>query len=260
MPKVAARAIEMMRDPNVNLSRISALIETDPVLAALALRAANSAANATANKIQSIQQAAGRIGMKRLRALLIEVSARQVFQSREKRIGEHVKKLWEHSLAVAMLSRDVAVRLGLDDPEVAYQAGLLHDVGKPVIAAMLLEAERQLPNRRANWLDADSWLKVVNDLHRPVARQLAKKWQLPAEVQDAIAQCTDYDPAARRSAGNIVRLCNALAKQTGFYAGEFDVNEVDTLIMVGRSILTVDAPTLASATTELQSRITEVVS
>ena len=115
------------------------------------------------------------------------------------------------------LGQNVAILAGVEEPEVCLVAGLLHDIGKPVVATMLLEAEAQIAQRNPKlWsIDGDAWVGVVERTHRKIATDVAKKWQLPEEVQNAVLQFSDYDAANRQSIANAVHFANALAKQMG---------------------------------------------
>ena len=54
---------------------------------------------------------------------------------------------------------------------------------------------------------------------------------------NAIEQCADYDSEERHSVANIVRFANAICKQQGLYMGAFDPEDVNALVMIGRSLL-----------------------
>jgi putative nucleotidyltransferase with HDIG domain len=204
---------------------------------------------------KTISQAVSRLGTKNLRTILLEVSTRRIFESRDQKVATTVKALWEHSRAVAQLAQKVAVVSGAADPDTAYLAGLLHDVGKPVVATMLLEAENQILQRNPKlWIDFATWMDVIQRCHRPIGLILAQKWQLPEEVQKAIEESADYDPANRLSTGNAVRFANAVAKQQGIYAGEVNADDNDALVMVGRSLLGIDDETLARLSSDLKEK------
>jgi len=141
MPAVALKCLSLLKNPDFSLKEAASLIERDPILTALMLRVANSAAMATRDPVQSVLQAVTRFGMQKLRMFLIEASARKVFESRDTRIVEAARGVWEHSLAVAMLARDVVAFSNSGSPDFGYLGGLLHDIGKPIVAAMLLEAD-----------------------------------------------------------------------------------------------------------------------
>jgi HD-like signal output (HDOD) protein len=254
MPTTAIKAIELTRAPNFNMKDVAKLIEKDPILAAQILKVCNGVAMAAREPCKSIDQAVSRLGTQKLRTVLTEASARRLFESRDLRIASSAKAMWEHSRAVAQLTQRVAVVANASDLDMGYLAGLLHDVGKPVVATMLLEAENQILQRNPKlWIDADTWLGVVQRAHRPIARILAVKWQLPDEVQKIIEDATtDYDASNRLSASNAVRFANAVTKQLGIYVGTVDATENDALVMVGRSLLGIDDETLARLTGDLK--------
>jgi len=255
LPAVAFKAIELTRSPDFNMQDVAALIEKDPVLAAQTLKLCNSAAMAAREPCKTISQAVSRLGTKNVRTVLLEISARRIFESRDQKVAATVKILWEHSRAVAQLAQRVAVVSGAADPDTAYLAGLLHDVGKPVVATMLLEAESLILQRNPKlWIDFSTWMDVIHSCHRPIGLILSQKWQLPEEVQKAIEESVDYDPANRLSIGNAVRFANAVTKQQGIYAGTVNADDNDALVMVGRSLLGIDDETLARMSSDLKEK------
>jgi len=234
------------------------IIEQDPLLAVRVVRLANCAAYGGAGALKSLEAAVARLGLAKLRMLLIEVSARQIFESRDPSIAKAACKLWEHSLAVALIARDLTAFAGRDDEvDAAYLCGLLHDVGKPIVAAMLLEAERQTAaaERGATWITSDDWLRAVDRSHRPVGVALAQRWQLPDEVVAAIRECNEFDISRRHTPANYVRFANALAKREGYHVGAVDPDEVKALIMIGRSLLEVNDEILTNLTATLRERV-----
>jgi putative nucleotidyltransferase with HDIG domain len=255
MPAVAMRCLELLRSDQVRQRDLVREIERDPVASAQLLRLANSAAFGGV-ACSTVTQAVTRVGFKPLKALFVQLAAREVFRSKDRQIAEHFRQIWEHSIGVALLARDVAALGGTVDQGVAYQAGLLHDIGKPVLGILLLELEKsQRCDKRREWLSAATWLQIVNATHRDVAVALARKWNLAAEVQRSVADCGDYDAAERYSVGNIVRFANAMTKQAGLYAGAVDAAETETLVMVGRSIVDVGGDVAQRLASNIRERV-----
>jgi putative nucleotidyltransferase with HDIG domain len=243
MPAVAVRCLEQLRDKNAKFSELAATVEKDPLIASRLLRIVNSPAYGGREPITSLENAISRLGMKPFKMILIELSAREVFVSKSQRIRQAFRGIWEHCLAVGMLARDIAGKLpGAADGESVYLAGLFHDVGKPVVGALLLEAERSLLEELDEPFMTDTlWIKVVDDAHRDVGAALASQWTLPASVAKAIAGCDAYEESAgRASCTNLVRYANALAKRQGLYVGAVSTDELAVIIAEGRRILGVD--------------------
>jgi putative nucleotidyltransferase with HDIG domain len=257
LPAVLVRIVEVLRDPDIGMKEVAVLVERDPVLAARALRIATSAAFAAGSKRITLQEALARLGTKALKGLLVEASTQKLFVSRNAQINEQLRALWEHSVAVGILARDVLALTGQGDSESAYLAGLLHDVGKPVVASVLLELERQLTEvYQKGWIDSGEWLRVVGSVHRKVGVALAEKWQLPAPIVVCIRKSAEYDKGERHSLGNAVCFANALAKKTGLYAGEVDAEDNDAFIMIGRSVIGISDDILRTLTKGLRERLT----
>lgn len=249
MPPVAAKCMLLLKNPDFSMREAGALIETDPTLAAKLLRLASSVAYGGRDPVKDLTQAIARLGTAGLRSFLTEASARKVFVSTDKRVAEASLALWKHSLAVAVIARELTVIRNRGDADVAYMAGLLHDIGKPVVALMLLDAERALAERIGpdKWLSGDEWIDVVQRCHRPVGIALAAKWELPEPIQGAIrGSVGGYDEREPSSSANLVRLANALVKQQGVYVGNVEKNANDEMAANGRRLLGVDDALVAS--------------
>jgi putative nucleotidyltransferase with HDIG domain len=257
-PVVASKCLNLLRLPDFDLPEAALIIETDPILAARLLRLANSAAMGGRGTMTTIIAAVTRLGAQKLRAFLVEASAARLFESNDRRIVEASRGLWAHSVAVAAVSRDLMSIRGGGDPEMAYLGGLLHDIGKPIIASMLLDAERSLAqtSKHARWITGDDWIAVVQRTHRKVGLQLVEHWDLPTEVRAAVRDCGEYDGNDRLSVANVVRFANALVKRRGIYVGAIDKDENDAMIMIGQSLLDVDDQAIERATKVLSKRPT----
>jgi putative nucleotidyltransferase with HDIG domain len=259
MPAVAARVLEILRDPDAGMKEVALVLEKDPVLSARTLRMATSAAFAAGGKKVTLQEALARLGTKALKGLLVEVSAQKLFVSRNPQINEQMRSLWEHSVAVGSLARDVLALTGAPESDSAYLAGLLHDVGKPVVATVLLEVERQLTDvYQRNWIDGPEWLQVVGKVHRQVGVALAEKWQLPPAIAKTIALSGEFDQGERHSLPNAVCFANALAKKSGISAGAFDAEDNDAVVMIGRSVIGISDEILRTLTKGLRERMAQL--
>lgn len=252
LPATATKCLALLRDPNVNLKRVIHLLESDPVFAALVLKAASSAAFG-GQVARSLDQATSRLGINALRTLLHQASARSLFESGDRQIATRLASVWKHSVAVAVMARDIGALMQVADVEACYLAGLMHDVGKPVVAAILAEVDRSLGRKTP--IAADDWSAVVDATHRPVGVALAEKWNLAPEVVSAIRDCLEYDPGDRRGPSNIVRFANALVKKHGFAAGPVDQEDVGALIMIGRSMLGLEEEVVNRLGQSLRERV-----
>jgi putative nucleotidyltransferase with HDIG domain len=208
--------------------------------------------------VKSIAECVGRIGGNELRLFLLEASARRTFESVDRDISRLCRGLWEHSLATAIVARDLLRQVQVKQPEAGYLSGLLHDIGKPVVATMLLDAETRLRGTRTqSWFPPATWSVLISSIHRRVGTALAVKWGLPASIAHSIRDCVDYDSTDSHCDANAVLLANALAKREGIYVGEIDEDEVASQIFAGRALFSVDDEQLTYLTRYLKDRVNE---
>jgi putative nucleotidyltransferase with HDIG domain len=241
LPEVAAKTLELLRRPDQHMKAITDLLEKDPVLVAQLVKLGSSAAYAGTENVTSIRQVVARLGTQKLSVALTEAVAHRVFVSNDSRIRSLLEQIWLHSQTVAGLARDIAALSKGIDADAAYLGGLLHDVGKPVVALMLLEAEKSL---KVRWISAESWISVVNSTHREIGIQMTESWRMPDAVQRAVRDCSEYDPGDRNSVANVVRLANSVAKLNGVYPGTFDKDDAEAMVMIGRSVIGIDEAVL----------------
>jgi serine/threonine-protein kinase len=244
LPTAALRCIEMLRNPRCNTAALVEVLGKDPLLASQVVGRANAALFASASPAKTLEQALGRLGQRALNTLLIEVSTRRVFESRDAGIRQAFQLMWDHSVAVAKIAQLLARKLNAD-PELSYLAGLLHDVGKPVVGAILLEAERVATTKQNAWHSREGWLELVSNCHREVGFAMARAWQLPDDVLFGIARSDRYSLDGTPTPVNLVCLANALAKRAGMNTRPVKPEEIDPVISEGMELFDLSEEDLA---------------
>jgi len=140
---------------------------------------------------------------------------------------------------VGVASRSVAEVLDCN-PFAAHLAGLMHDVGKPIVGSLLLEAEKKLGMKKKDWLTEENWAFVIESAHRQVGSALAKKWDLPDEVIQVLSGELEYSDNEDDMCSNIVRFSNAFAKRCGKACGDYDEEEIEDIVTEGVDRLGLD--------------------
>src|ERR1051325_9138869 len=141
MPVAVARCMALLKENDFSLRQAARVIEKDRFLAARALAVSNSVTFGGLAPVRNIVQAAIRLGADNLRLVLFEVMASHLFVSVDEDVRAACDVLWQHSPAVASASRHLTLVVGAGDPSEAYLAGLLHDVGKPIVLSLLVKTD-----------------------------------------------------------------------------------------------------------------------
>jgi len=262
LPTNIRKCLAILRNADFDQRELCAAAEADVVIAARVVRLATSAAyGAPGQAGVSLSAALARLGAKAVRALLLEMGAAKLFVSKDQGIDQATQRMWKHSRVVAMMARDIRALSGGAGSEDAYLVGLLHDIGKPVLACILLAAEHEVVEVRGRgWVESARWNRIIRDTHRSIGCQVAERWQLPSEISKAIAGCADYDLSDRGSIGNLVCYANALSKTIGLgsdVSQASDEEEANTLVMIGNSLLGLDEALVKGVVANVRTRVDE---
>ncbi len=186
IPKAVQELIATMSDPEADIGHIADIVRHDPTLSARALRLANSAQYAGMPRTASIDKAVTRMGLNALRALIITSGLIHTFKAVPER---RLRRFWLHALISAGLAHQLAHRARIDE-EVAYTASLLHRIG---ILLLLLAQPAQTLAIEAELADATPTQRCeiererIGVDHTAVGAELARIWNFPASVRDAMA-------------------------------------------------------------------------
>ncbi len=259
LPSAIARCMELLKDASAEPKEYVVVLETDPMLAARVFRMANSAAFGGTQRSATLMAAVTRLGLKRLKTLLLQAASERLFISKNASIAALAASVWQHSVAVALIARDLCALTARSDSEEACIAGLLHDVGKPIVASVLLEAERQIVELRGSaWIGSEEWTYVLARTHRAVGVAVAQKWELPEVVRTTVRDCSEFDAANRASLANVLCFANALAKTAGICPPLTDIEDAKALVLIGRSLLGVEEQVVGSLSSTIKGRVAEV--
>ncbi len=130
VPKVVERALQLLNDPNVKLEAVEDALLSDPALCAQILRLVNSAFFGVRSEVSTISRAVVTLGLKAVRQV---VSATLVIRRFKELPEEKIRETWWHTVLTSQWSRALAELRRDVGAEVAAVAGLVHDVGVPVL-------------------------------------------------------------------------------------------------------------------------------
>lgn len=216
-PGVVARLGALSSDPNATLADYADAVELDANVAARVLRVVNSAYYALPQPIVDIPRGVSFLGTDEVSRIALAVAVvRGLSTARRKIVQEH----WRHAVHVALATRTLvtllAPKLSRDE---AWTAGLLHDVGKLVFAAMFDEQAIELAEyaRRHKITYAMAETQLGLPCHARLGRVLCERWRLPPIIGQVIELAHDegsqrHVPEATRRIVRLVAVADTLVQ------------------------------------------------
>jgi putative nucleotidyltransferase with HDIG domain len=174
---------------DVSFSKLGELIEKDTVVAGNIIHLVNSALYARRATITSVRHALALLGMDKVRNTLLGMSISRMWTQVKTPPAWSMVRFNRHSAAVAILSDQIASRIpGAEYPEGAFVGGLLHDLGRLLIAlglpdefARLMKLQEQSSR---SWTECE--LELLGFTHAELSAEALEKWKFPQEVQVAV--------------------------------------------------------------------------
>ncbi|HEV7928089.1 MAG TPA: HDOD domain-containing protein, partial [Verrucomicrobiae bacterium] len=137
-PRLYTQVIEELRSPNGSLDTVAHLLRQDPVMSAKMLQLVNSAFFASAREVTDMLDAATILGTERIKSLVLLAGIFSQYNDAEG-ISPTIAALLAHSLRVGIYARAIALgeTKNAEVAEAAFTAGVMHDIGKIVLAGNL---------------------------------------------------------------------------------------------------------------------------
>ena len=191
LPESHRRIVEALRDPQFELQKVAAIIAQDVGLTVHLLKVVNSAALGLAHPIHSVADAIALVGVVRLQSLVMSAWAFSLADEKMCR-GFSPNAEWQHALAVAQAAEKLARerKAKADVVEYAFIAGLLHDVGKVMLAANSPEAYAGILAQAAKKKQplSQTEFEVLGYSHAEVGGCLLGLWGLDLPIVEAVSR------------------------------------------------------------------------
>ncbi|GIV08678.1 MAG: hypothetical protein KatS3mg019_0769 [Fimbriimonadales bacterium] len=189
LPQVTHQVIQLTNNPNASVKDLERLISIDQGLSTRVLNTVNSAYYGFSRKIASVKDAVVLLGFKTVRNLAMTVSVFDMFVGKTDAQNLRRGKWWRHSIDAALCARLIASQVEGVSPDEAYTAGLLHDIGKPLLdryGGAPYEQVETLTAQGASELYAER--TVFGCDHAEVGRVVSLNWGFPEKLVEAIGE------------------------------------------------------------------------
>jgi len=187
-PATIQKVMALAGDPDSSLTELVAVVRFDQAITANILRICNSAYFGLGRPVDNVNDAIMHMGKKNVLRAVMTAGLSRYFRTQK---GYDVKggDLWEHAVAVALMSQICAARLSRPDDPRLFTAGVLHDIGKMVLGEFVHESwpmiQELVEHKKYSFLEAEEEVIGVN--HAELGGEIALIWKFPDEILKAIA-------------------------------------------------------------------------
>ncbi|RMH13919.1 MAG: HDOD domain-containing protein [Gemmatimonadetes bacterium] len=228
LPITIQTLLTKLGDDFVSPREITRVLEYDQAIAAMLLRAANSAAMGARVRIERISDAVAHLGLDRI--LSVAMGAHMKSMSRPVEMYDLSENdFWLHGAVASVAAKEIAAaaaRRGVEVPKQATIAALMHDVGKLILVRYTdVDMQAVVDLAREDGITfVEAERRLLGFDHAEVGGAVAEKWNFPDDIRDAIARHHDMPVADPTPMTDTVTLSNVIAKTVGVGVGAEGMN------------------------------------
>lgn len=214
LPMVIPKLLRSLRDPDSSVRDYVAIVNKDPVMSAAVLKLANSVYfNPLGAYVGDIERAIVKLGIDGLRAVLSAAVMQPIIQRDSPYFSQTGQRLWLHSLNTAVACEIIGHARRMERFKV-YLLGLMHDVGKITLFSELCKQYKLngdiSPGQQA-------FIPPLQNYSAQLSYTIARDWQLPDEICNALQEQIDIAPGKNVSAfGQLLYQANIVCEAYAF--------------------------------------------
>ncbi len=237
-PKLHTQVTEELRSENGSMDAVGRLISQEPVMSAKILQVVNSAFFGLTREISDTTECVMVLGAERIKALILLAGVFSQYAA-AKCPGFAPEPVWGHSIQVGAYARAIALAetKNARTAEAAFTAGLLHDIGKIVLAANLPEMYDTVQRLKVskNITTREAELEILGTSHAELGACLLATWGLPLPILEAIAW--HHEPSHCKEKGfsllAAVHAANVFAQEDKAGGAPHDPVDIAYLMLAG---------------------------
>ena len=215
LPAIVMELLNNIDKEELNVKELAQKVSLDLALTAKTLRYANSAYYSTMIKVTTVQQAISLLGLSTVRQIVMTAALSGCFPENNCKGFSH-KDFWRHSNAVAIAARILARRLNLNT-DVAFTAGLLHDIGALVLATYYTAYYEQVLMHRQEQTTTqfETERQLIHIDHAAIGEALARQWNFSDMMIKAIAGHHQPETPGLGFLATIIHVADGIAHALG---------------------------------------------
>ena len=228
IPQIVFKILRMVRENSYSFQDIAEEVKQDQVISAKLLKLINSAFFNRRIEANSIDRVLILLGERQMLQVVMSAAFEGFFKGNNKGYSQCKGGLYNHALGTALISEKLAKMTQCVSTDIAYTAGLLHDIGKVVLDQHMGKAypffyrKTQIDNENLVITEKETF----GITHDDVGAMLAEQWSLHESLIDSIKNHHNPDNAASdKVLVSIVYLADLLMSR--FLVGQ-ELERIDT--------------------------------
>lgn len=221
LPDAVVRIKKLIDDDSTSMQDIAEVVNFDPALMAQVLRVANSALYNFPKQIDTVSKAVQVIGSNAIYDLVVAYGVSKAFGAVDSSVID-LDKFWEQSVSCALLSKYFAEKLGCDEPERLFVAGLLHNVGELIMVQFNPDVAKKCSEFNEEATPLELQQRHLSASYADIGATLLRMWGLPETIASPIAKQHYSVTEANTLEDKIMQLSYVLALDNAndvFYPG-----------------------------------------
>jgi len=183
-----ANVLKLTRSAGASTDTVAKAIRCDHAIALKIVKLANSAAATRGEPVSSVRNAVVRLGIEQVRQAVLNIAVIDRFSATQADGCLNAAHFWEHAIATGVVASELARGRGQGQAEVAFTIGLLHDVGRLIMAEALgpvyagvvrFAREHRLPLEQVE-------KRMLLLTHAEIMEAVLRRWQLPRDLVEPI--------------------------------------------------------------------------
>ncbi|MBU4262417.1 MAG: HDOD domain-containing protein [Proteobacteria bacterium] len=222
-PKVAARVMQVLKDPDVTAHQLAEVIQYDQAITANVLKICNAAYFGIPRKVNSLDEGLVVIGHDILKDIIIASSSARFYQGQVGAgYGLEQGDMWRHSVATGIMAKLLVKHIEGVDSGSAFTAALLHDIGKRFLSSFVADDFEKIVAKvaRENCTFVEAEQEILGIDHAALGGMILEKWEFDQQLIDAVRE--HHNAAALEGAPltALVALSNNLVISIGIGVGD----------------------------------------
>jgi HD-like signal output (HDOD) protein len=224
LPDACFKVKALMEDENSAISDFADVISVDPSMTSRLLQIANSAIYRFPGEISTISRAITIIGTQAIYNMMLVDVAASAFKHFENQ-AINLKRFWRMSIFCGLVTKNLAIKVGVKDIERLFVAGLLQNFGELLVAKITPETAKLCEKYNRDNLPWSLQELALGFTYTEISAELLKIWQLPEKI---IIPIRHFNQAKSNQINNDVKILNLASRLAllDSHGDDFDYDEL----------------------------------